>query len=149
MDQPSQPTPDYYDSGWFNIGIRPDPLSIPFSHNLEGDPDNYFVALECSDDSSLGIYNCSDLKFKTNAHWYDLSNTEIQVHVWGGTRPDKIRVRIWKVPLVPNFDATPTKGIEPLEVQFRNLSTGYKVCLWNFGDGLMSSDCNDPKHVKF
>ncbi len=97
LDQPPQPDPAYYDSGLEVIGFRPDPLPMVFDHNLGGDIDNYFVDLECSCGGDLGVYNCSDLNFNINAHWYDLTETSIWVHV-GGLLPDRIRVRIWRGP---------------------------------------------------
>ena len=47
-----------------------------------------------------------------------------------------------------NFSATPTTGFDPLSVKFTNLSSGdYSTCLWMFGDGKTSDNCNDPTHV--
>ncbi len=44
------------------------------------------------------------------------------------------------VPLRANFDAAPTSGVAPLTVVFTNTSTGnYTDSLWNFGDGLTST----------
>jgi hypothetical protein len=83
-----------YESGWHVIGIRPDPLSIPFSHNLGGDPDMYYVDLQCWDDSSLQVYQCGNQGFNINAHWYGLTDSSISVYVTG-VLPDSIRVRIW------------------------------------------------------
>ena len=47
-----------------------------------------------------------------------------------------------------DFRATPTSGVAPLKVSFTNLSVGdYETCLWTFGDGSSSSDCNDLSHT--
>jgi hypothetical protein len=49
-----------YDSGWYALGTRPDPISVLFTHNLGGNPDNYFVHLTCKDDLFNGTYSCTD-----------------------------------------------------------------------------------------
>jgi hypothetical protein len=86
--------PDY-DSGWVDIAIRPDPLPIPLSHNLGGDPDNYLVSLICRHSSSLATYGCTSFNFSRNAVWYGLSAASIEGWVDGGTLPDGLRIRIW------------------------------------------------------
>jgi hypothetical protein len=83
-----------FDSFWNEIGIRPDPLPLHFDHNLGGDPDMYFVDLQCWDDTTLQTYQCGDQGFSVNALWYALTDTGISVWV-GGNRPDYVRVRIW------------------------------------------------------
>ncbi len=84
-----------YDSGWETIGIRPDPLSIVLTHDLGGDPDEYFVDLECRDDStSLGTYGCTSFSFNKQANWFGLTGSQINVWVTGGSIPGEVRVRI-------------------------------------------------------
>ena len=47
-----------------------------------------------------------------------------------------------------DFSASPTIGTSPLLVNFTNLSSGdFDTCLWDFGDGSSSPDCNDPSHI--
>ncbi len=47
-----------------------------------------------------------------------------------------------------DFAASPISGPAPLTVTFTNQSTGaYDACLWDFGDGETSSDCDDPSHT--
>ena len=89
-----------YDSGWEALGVRPDPISVGFTHNLGGNPDNYLVSLECRDDTSLGTYECTDQGFKVNALWYGLTDTTVKVYATSGSRPDDIRVRIWRANIV-------------------------------------------------
>jgi len=86
-----------YDSGWESLGVRPDPISVEFTHNLGGNPDDYLVSLECRDNTSLGTYECTDHGFNVNALWYGLTNTTVKVYTTSGTRPDDVRVRIWQV----------------------------------------------------
>jgi PKD repeat protein len=48
----------------------------------------------------------------------------------------------------PDFSATPTSGVAPLDVDFTNLSTGdYDTCSWDFGDGGTSSECEPPTYT--
>ncbi len=50
--------------------------------------------------------------------------------------------------VIPDFSAAPRSGEAPLAVTFTNLSAGdYDACLWTFGDGQTSTDCNDPTHT--
>ena len=84
-----------YDSGWESISIRPDPITLAFTHNLGGDPDTYQVILECRDDTALGTYDCMNSNFNVQAHWYGLTNTAVSVYVSGGSQPDGVRVRIY------------------------------------------------------
>ena len=67
-----------------------------FTHNLGGNPDGYLVSLECRDRKVLGTYDCIDNGFHVNALWYGLTGTNIKVYVTSGTRPDDVRVRIWR-----------------------------------------------------
>lgn len=61
------------------------------------------------------------------------------------TAPDLIVVY---EPVTAGFTATPTSGNAPLLVAFTNLSTGdYDSCLWEFGDGSTSTNCNNPGHT--
>jgi len=47
-----------------------------------------------------------------------------------------------------DFSASPTQGTVPLAVNFINLATGnFDACLWDFGDGTIDADCNDPTHL--
>ncbi len=86
-----------YDSGWEALGVRPDPIAVEFTHNLGGDTDDYLVSLECRDDTSLGTYDCTDQGFNVDALWYGLTDTNIAVYVVGGSQPDDVRVRVWRV----------------------------------------------------
>ncbi len=53
---------------------------------------------------------------------------------------------IWPVP-EPDFSATPTSGVTPLEVTFTDASTNNPTSWsWNFGDGYSSTDQN-PVHI--
>jgi hypothetical protein len=84
-----------YDSGWESLSIRPDPLSLEFTHNLGGDPDTYRVSLECRDNTAIGTYDCINNNFNVQAHWYDLTNSTVKVYVTNGSQPDGVRLRIF------------------------------------------------------
>ncbi len=62
------------------------------------------------------------------------------------TKTDLITVD--PAPLVPDFTATPTSGINPLTVSFTDLTTGTTptAWLWDFGDGAGSSE-QHPQHI--
>jgi PKD repeat protein len=49
-------------------------------------------------------------------------------------------------PPVAGFEASPTSGTAPLNVQFTDQSTGAASWSWNFGDGASSADPN-PMHI--
>jgi hypothetical protein len=130
-----------FDSGWYNVGVSPDPFTIVFPHNIGGNPDDYLVNLECWDNSTLSYYNCTDNGFNINAHWYGLTNSSINVWVLGGgIRPDQIRVRIYTKASIYNSGGR-TIGIrpDPISVSFP-LSFGYKINLDNL---VIKLDCQD------
>ncbi|HDQ71708.1 MAG TPA: hypothetical protein ENN19_06380, partial [Chloroflexi bacterium] len=67
------------------------------------------------------------------------------------TSNDAHGIEVWRADLQlarADFDANPTRGIAPLAVEFTNLATGdYDACTWDFGDGGVSSNCDDPTHT--
>jgi hypothetical protein len=109
-DYPAAPDfigPPSYDSGWFDLGTRPDPISIQFNHNLGGNYNDYVIDLECWD-NLMGVYQCVNDGFSVDAKWDHLSNTSISVYAKSAL-PDAIRVRIWRghdayLPVVPKGD---------------------------------------------
>jgi hypothetical protein len=127
-----------YDSGWHNLGIRPDPIAVEFVHNLGGNPDDYLVSLECRDDTTLGTYDCTDQGFNVNVHWYGLTSTRLQVYAVGGSLPDAVRVRIYKD--LPVYDSGwDALGIrpDPIAVEFvHNLGGSPNIYL-------VSLECRD------
>jgi len=127
-----------YDSGWFSIAIRPDPVVIPFDHNLGGNPNEYFVQLDCRDNSELGHFDCTNNLFHKTAHWFGLTDSQIQVWVTGGTVPDLIRVRIWR--LNPDYTSGwVSTGIHPdaISIPFtHNLNT-------SVDSTMIALDCHD------
>jgi len=52
----------------------------------------------------------------------------------------------WQAPPVAQFFGSPIIGLEPLTVNFTNLSTGATDYLWDFGDGGTSTDVS-PAHI--
>jgi hypothetical protein len=127
-----------YDSGWESLGVRPDPIPVPFTHNLGRDPDDYIVTLECQDDTALGTYDCTDQNFNVNALWYGLTNSVVQSYVVAGSRPDAVRVRIYLGP--PVYDSGwESLGIrpDPIPVPFTHNLGG------DPDDYLVSLECRD------
>jgi gliding motility-associated-like protein len=50
-------------------------------------------------------------------------------------------------PILPEIEASPLSGCEPLTVQFNNVTPTPSIeCQWDFGDGNTASDCN-PTNV--
>ena len=130
-----------YDSGWYDLGIRPDPLSVLFTHNLGGDPDEYVVDLTCKDDANLGSYNCTDAAFNVNAHWYALTSTTISV--WAGSaRPDEVRVRIYNI--TPAYDSgwdVLLSRPDPIAVEFTH-NIGRDI-----GSHMVKLECKDESEL--
>jgi PKD repeat protein len=47
-----------------------------------------------------------------------------------------------------DFNATPTSGVAPLDVDYTNQSTGdIDTCSWDFGDGGTSGECEPPTYT--
>jgi hypothetical protein len=65
------------------------------------------------------------------------------------TKDDDLAYLVATDPIPPtaNFEADPTSGESPLEVQFTNTSTGtYAECHWRFGDGITGT-MENPTHT--
>jgi hypothetical protein len=114
-----------YDSGWVSIAIRPDPVVIPFDHNLNGNPNEYFVQLDCRDSSELGHFDCTNNLFHKTAHWFGLTDSQVKVWVTGGTVPSLIRVRIWRLnPFYTSGWVSTGSHPDPISIPFtHNLNT--------------------------
>ncbi len=118
------------------------PLTVNFNNLSSGD------YLTCAWDFGDGgsSSNCDN-----PSHLYTADGTytvSLQVNGPGGTgsktRAGYINVAAAQV----SFSATPRSGQLPLLVAFDNLSSGdYDSCLWDFGDGATSSDCENPSHT--
>jgi PKD repeat protein len=119
------------------------PLTVTFENESRGDYDT--CAWEFGDGETSS--DCED-----PAHTYVLKGTytvSLTVSGPGGT-DDKVRREYITVyePAMANFSAEPTSGIAPLAVEFENESTGdYESCLWDFGDGTTSAECDDPGYT--
>jgi len=132
----------WFDSGWDFVGISPDPFPIVYTHNVGGNPDDYFVYLECLDFSELGSYDCTNHAFNINAHWFGLTSSSIKVWVTGSGMPDYIRVRIFSKPTIYNsgwhaLNARP----DPVSVSF---ALGRKFNLDNL---VVHLDCRDDSEL--
>jgi hypothetical protein len=120
------------------------PLLVAFDNQSTGDFDTCLWDFGDTDTSSI----CGD-----PTHTYLATGTytvTLTVSGIGGTdtltRPNYITV---SEPTVDaQFTAAPTSGIGPLLVTFTNESTGdFATCVWAFGDGGSSNDCNNPSHT--
>jgi PKD repeat protein len=119
------------------------PLTVDFTNQSIGQIDS------CSWDfgDGSGSNDCAD-----QSHEYlsaGIFTVSLTVSGPGGTdtltRTDYIIVY---EPVTAAFTANPTSGYVPLLVDFANLSTGdFDSCLWEFGDGQSSADCDDPSHL--
>jgi hypothetical protein len=119
------------------------PLTVDFTNQSIGQIDS------CSWDfgDGSGSNDCAD-----QSHEYlsaGIFTVSLTVSGPGGTdtltRTDYITVY---EPVTAAFTANPTSGYVPLLVDFANLSTGdFDSCLWEFGDGQSSADCDDPSHL--
>ncbi len=93
----SFPMPDY-DSGWVSIDQADAKM---LTHNLGGDPDDYFVYLTFKDDLGSGInqqyyggYHSSSAG--QGAYWRSLTDSSITVYRRGDdVKVDEFRVQIW------------------------------------------------------
>ena len=81
--------------------------------------------------NSVGVFDVA--LNVTNASGYNIMIKDDYITVTG-------------TPPVADFDANITSGLEPLTVQFNDLSTGASSWNWSFGDGTFSEDQN-PIHV--
>jgi PKD repeat protein len=120
----------------------PVPLTVTFTNTSTGDFDQ-------------ALWNFGDGSTSTKispTHVYTMPGSFTVTLVLSGlggtdsiTRTDYITVY---EPPTAVFTALPTSGQAPLAVNFFNASSGdFETCLWDFGDGFMSNDCDDPSHI--
>lgn len=137
--------PTVYNSGWYAIGIHPDPIPISFDLGyIKYNLDNLVIKLDCSDDTSLGTYDCTNQNFDIDAHWYDMGGTDIKVYVRGGSRPDAVRVRFFSE--VPAYNGDwHTIGVRPdsLPIPFQHNLGG------NSNEYIIELDCKDDTELGF
>jgi PKD repeat protein len=117
------------------------PLSVSFT-NLSSAATNY--SWNFGDGNFSTTLNPSHIY--TNAGSYIVSLTAVGP---GGTntltRTNYI-VATNPLPVIADFNATPTNGLAPLSVSFTNLSSGATNYSWDFGDGKFSATPN-PSHI--
>ncbi len=126
------------------------------------------LALDGSDRAHISYYDATDenLKYATwdggrwisttvastgeVGQWTSLALDDLgrpHISAYDATNGDLLYATLDTSP-VADFSAAPTSGLAPLMVEFTNLSSGdYDTCVWFFGDGDTSSDCNGPSHV--
>ena len=117
-------------------------FTVNFTNLSSGD---YLTCLwDFGDDSSIS--QCDNPRhFYAEAGTYAVS---LKVEGAGGTDTKTIAGYVTVVEASLSFSATPREGKVPLKVIFTNLSTGtYDTCLWRFGDGLTSSECDSASHT--
>lgn len=122
------------------------PLTVAFTNMSTGDYDT--CTWEFGDGATST--SCENL-----SHTYQSAGVyTVKLIVTGGgltgtrTRPDYISVVSDDKPVKADFTASPTSGAAPLTVAFTNQSTGdYNTCAWDFGDGAVSDNCNNPSHT--
>ncbi|RLC66298.1 MAG: hypothetical protein DRI48_04975, partial [Chloroflexi bacterium] len=82
--------------------------------------------------------------------YWDNSVAVFDDHLHVGTRNPAHGGEVWRTDLQlarADFTASITEGVAPLTVPFTNTSTGdYDTCAWSFGDGGVSTNCDDPSH---
>ena len=118
------------------------PMDVNFSNLSTGEFDTCLWSFGDGGQSPL----CAD-----PAHTYTASGTytvSLAIDGAGGpdlnTQPSLITVY---EPVNAGFSGQPTQGIAPYTVNFSNLSKGdYLTCLWQFGDGGSSNQCDSPSH---
>ncbi len=117
-------------------------LSVRFTNLSSGD---YLTCLWDFGDGS-SISQCND-----PSHFYAKAGTytvSLKVEGAGGTDTKTMAGYVKVTEATLSFSATPRTGKAPLLVTFNNLSTGsFDTCLWKFGDGGTSSDCDNPQHT--
>jgi PKD repeat protein len=124
--------------------IGPTPLMVNFTNNSNGDVDTCLWAFGDGNTSN----NCEN-----PSHTYlNIGNYTVSLTVTGLGGDSNTKTRsayiVASEPASAAFSGSPVAGLAPLTVDFTNSSTGgYNSCLWTFGDGNSSTDCNDPSHT--
>jgi hypothetical protein len=138
-----------WSSGWVQIDKGE---TIPFSHNLGGDPSTYAVQLWFWDTGlhNLGVNTYTyggmmDNDVLYGAHWRNLDNSSIQVHRNSGdTVADLIRVWVW-VPQETEQWCSPWTHIDPGDDETFDHNLGGDMD--DYTVGLWFMDTNGPNGV--
>ena len=89
----------------------------------------------------VGPYYASDDYLVENTARFVTNDTQTE-----GTDGWRVTIHVACPVPVPEFNASPSRGISPLEVHFQDLSVDAARWLWDFGDGA-TSDEQHPVHV--
>ena len=119
------------------------PLAVSFTNLSTGDFDtcawtfgNGGTSADCNDPTytytAAGVYTVT-----LTVSGLGGSDTETKVEY----------ITVYQPPTA-EFSGDPTSGPASLAVSFTNLSTGdFNTCVWTFGDGGTSNECNDPTYT--
>ena len=119
------------------------PLQVEFTNLSTGDFD------ECIWDFGNGVTKtiCDDPSSKYRSE----GNYTVSLTVKGPGGEDTITKSDYIMvygPPTPDFSASPTSGLPPLQVNFTNLSTGeFDECIWDFGNGRIKTSCDNPSTI--
>ena len=118
------------------IGIRP--LDVQFSDNSAGNINSWFW--DFGDSTTSPEQNPS--------HTYMTADSfSVSLLISGPGGADTLSrvhyITVLEPPPIADFSADTTRGLQPLEVQFNDMSSGLiDNWLWNFGDGKTSTEQN-------
>jgi PKD repeat protein len=152
---------EYYEhTGDALITAWAEQISAPAAPDADFDADHKsgHVSLRVEfDNNSGGTYDRCKWDFGDDHHSDDCDRPHhtyneagkytVRLTIWGpGGSDTRKRENYIVVRPVAQFDATPKSGPTPLTVSFINQSTEHAACIWDFGDGQTSTECN-PSHT--
>jgi len=134
--------PDAQFKGFPTSGTAP--LTVSFTDLSTGDPTKWNWDFG---DGSVSNEKHPEHTYNTPGEYSVTLTVENPFGMSTELREKYIRVYEKPVPLKASFMGEPTSGMEPLTVQFTDLSTGNpETWMWNFGDDQTSTEKN-PVHV--
>ena len=149
------------ESGYSNeiSATIPDPVSVDFTASATNGNASLIVSFTPTTSGTITGYQwdfgdasipASTSQFPTvtykNPGTYSVSLT-VTSPSGNVTNTKENLITVTTPPPVANFSATPTSGVAPVSVSFKDTSTGNITGrLWAFGDGVTSTDVN-PTHI--
>jgi PKD repeat protein len=128
-----------------SVNAGPDPVTVVFSDRSAGSPVLYRIWNYSNGTTSLPLNPAGQLFYGSGVYHTSLTVGNAKCR---NTTPANPRYDIYvDSPPIADFTATPSEGLAPLAVQFRDTSGGVPTSwTWNFGDGSVSHTQN-PVHT--
>lgn len=128
-----------------SLNIVKEPLLNQKSINSDNEsrkPGEKVTGTEKSIYSDLKLPEVKMIKNNDNVSVSDISDSLSRISIVSGKQSGLINKQSLKEIIGDSFEASAITGCAPMNIKFRNNSSAYDSCRWNFGDGGFSKEIN-------